>query len=637
MPKKGMKNFICSFILSLLAVIAVNKAVFHTPALTENKVAETKKKVQNISLFSEQKIPVETASANKSVSADLSAIENLTSQPEKIASAEISDNPSYRIKSEELPPPDSLFSQLDTLETAAPVSESNSEVKAEMPITVKLAQNKIDTGINAAEQIVLEEEKPAVQTDETQEKTDEYKNSGIVYADISDTIEDEQKQNITVDNSSDNIIYGADNAAPILVADNSGASGKIVVAATGEKPQAAIVFNAKNKITGSEISADEKETAKITLAENDEIPLVESSEILHKNVDVLQTADVTQVAMLEPNNLVSSIEDLNESEPETLAEANLKQNEWVQMSEKAEDSPWVIAKGNKFAKNRAVVEEFAGAEENLPSPTKKNNSETEADKNLNEDGLKNDVHESLNLQTNQNPNDETKVAYKMIQNLLIPIPDEILNDAELTPQLSSSPNESPQEKKQAQKAERMAVQKSEQLKESEKQSGLFKSIASWFSGEAKNDQSSKGANSSSRKKKSSKSGISFFGGTDDNPETQGSAQIMPAELRLSFQPNRAEISGQTLRWIHAFADNARDNDSIYIEIRIDGTSSFALQQKRLNLLSTILANRGVDFRKINIVFTSREPNSFIIRNIRFNSEEEVVVNKNNNNAYYQPW
>ena len=43
-------------------------------------------------------------------------------------------------------------------------------------------------------------------------------------------------------------------------------------------------------------------------------------------------------------------------------------------------------------------------------------------------------------------------------------------------------------------------------------------------------------------------------------------------------------------------DNSRyaENDDVYVEVRIDGTSSFALQQKRLNLLSSIFSSRGVD-------------------------------------------
>ena len=116
-------------------------------------------------------------------------------------------------------------------------------------------------------------------------------------------------------------------------------------------------------------------------------------------------------------------------------------------------------------------------------------------------------------------------------------------------------------------------------------------------------------------------------GGDEDYSTVQTMPIMPAELRLSFAPNRAEISGQTLRWIYAFADNARDNDDVYIEVRIDGTSSYALQQKRLNLLASIFSARGVDYRKINTIFTSREPNSFIIRNIRFNNKEKDAALK----------
>ena len=98
--------------------------------------------------------------------------------------------------------------------------------------------------------------------------------------------------------------------------------------------------------------------------------------------------------------------------------------------------------------------------------------------------------------------------------------------------------------------------------------------------------------------------------------------IMPAELRLSFQPNRAEISGQSLQWIRAFADNARDHDDVFLEVRVDTNGSINLQKKRLKLLSKIFADRGVDFRKINVIATTREPNSLIIRNIRFKQEQQ---------------
>jgi len=243
------------------------------------------------------------------------------------------------------------------------------------------------------------------------------------------------------------------------------------------------------------------------------------------------------------------------------------------------------------------------------------------------------------------PTDEqgTKLAYKMIQNLIIPLPDDIATDADIIPQLSSEPNKN----NGINNSENKKSNETKELKEKDKESGLFKSISSWFSRDKEKDDNKKDTPNLSDDKKPSKkslnkhkSGISLFevdsnsiGSEESRVETP---EIMPAELKLSFQPNRAEISGYTLRWIHAFADNARDNADIYIEIRIDGTNSFALQQKRLNLLSSIFANRGVDFRKVNVIFTSREPNSFIIRNLKFNNSEELN-NENNNSPYYQHW
>ncbi|MFR1032620.1 MAG: hypothetical protein ACLSFR_00175 [Alphaproteobacteria bacterium] len=115
---------------------------------------------------------------------------------------------------------------------------------------------------------------------------------------------------------------------------------------------------------------------------------------------------------------------------------------------------------------------------------------------------------------------------------------------------------------------------------------------------------------------------------------------MPTEMRLSFQPNRAEISGQTLRWIQAFAGKAADDPAMSIEIRIDGTSGMELQQKRLNLLHNILTNKGVEYSKINTVFTNREPNSFIIRTItRNNINTETTKGRMNKprESYYLQW
>ena len=115
-------------------------------------------------------------------------------------------------------------------------------------------------------------------------------------------------------------------------------------------------------------------------------------------------------------------------------------------------------------------------------------------------------------------------------------------------------------------------------------------------------------------------------------------KILPTEIRLAFQPNRAEISGVTLKWLQAFANKTIEDSSAGLEIRIDGGSSYQLQQKRLNLLHNILTNNGVNYRKIKTVFTTREPNSFIIRTIRLNNDTNGGIKEDNEwQDYYKAW
>ena len=547
MHKNGIKNFIYSFMLSLFAVVAANKAIFRTPKKDISETQTSNAIKQNISLFSKSSDAAGIMQAAPDSTIDVSEIEKISMPAIEVSAA-----------AEELPP---------------------------VTMTPEQVAPDINTDIAAAEEIVLEKENIITKSDQPPA----YEKSGIVYADISDTIADEKEQT-------------ALEAKVIYFPEDDGASVTLAAAEPIAEPAVAQTTQEAQNII-----------------EDDDIPLQENSEILYAQVNVLQSADHAQIAMLEPNTLISSIEDLEKTEEKTLAEANLKQNEWVQMSAKTEDSPWVIAKGNKFAKNKAVIEQFNDVA--LPEETKLPEPETA----------------SLQAEPLSDETAETKIAYQMIQNLLIPIPDDIMNDSNLTPQLSVTPKEKSEAKNDENKAEAQAQKKTEQtLNDKEKQSGLFKSIASWFSDDKKANKDQTKSKTTDKNTSSAKKGFDFFG-LNLNEENAAAPQILPAELRLSFQPNRAEISGQTLRWIHAFADNARDNDNLYIEIRIDGTSSFALQKKRLNLLSTILANRGVDFRKINIVFTSREPNSFIIRNIRFNNEDERAENKNNANSYYRPW
>ena len=588
MRKKAVKNFVYSFLFSLLAVAAVGKVFFRAPEAQKNQTGNKVIKTQDISLFSKPKdLTVRQVAAATAV--DVSAIEDLTAPA---PAAEV------------VAPKEAL--------------EQKPEVLAENTVTATsqtVIKSSINTDLAAAQEIVLEPEEIA----SAQVAAPAYEQSGIVYADISDTLQDEKTQNIILSKPSEPL--------------------KVLYAPEDKDISAENIVVAENTVT---------DNAALSVAplEDDEIPLVETSGTLHKQIEVQNSASGSEIAMLEPNVLVNTIEEAEAPEEKTLAEADLKQNEWQQMSEKQpEESPWVVAKGNRFAKNKAVVEQFAQSEQTLEETPVA--AEEEADESQpkpeEQTSLLRPAAEDENISLALKEKDgnisggETKVAYQMVPNLLIPIPDDIANDPNLTPQLSYSPDEKPAKKEEVKEPAAETPADEGGLNEDEKKTGLFKSITSWFAGNKDKSKDENPQTEISQSSGQSRSTFDFFGVGNKFPGQSKPAKILPAELRLSFQPNRAEISGQTLRWIHAFADNARDNDDLYIEIRIDGTGSFALQKKRLNLLSTILANRGVDYRKINIVFTSREPNSFIIRNIRFNNNEEVVINKDNGSSYYRPW
>ena len=393
---------------------------------------------------------------------------------------------------------------------------------------------------------------------------------------------------------------------------------------------------AENPEQNSEIAdAENEEPLKIADASEAKaftIPLQHNFETPKQNVKVSSEADNSQVALASNNVRMQNLGTQNK-----IASASVETSVPAEKVQKTPYvDPWVVATaGNEhIAKNKLDAinnsEEVknAAADLKVPEPAKSDN--------------------------------EKKVAYKMMKNILIPIPEDIANDENLTPQLSYSEENKKLSKKLMQSGELSGDTSAHDDEETEKDSApaakpqdigttplpqqpaadsqtksssssasLTDSIAAWFSSSAKD----KSTNTESEKQSSSGSGDSAFSkllglGKKDN------SGIAPSELKLAFQPNRAEISGQTLEWLKAFSDNAVKNDDVFIEIRIDGSGSYELQQKRLNLLYSILINNGVDYNKINIIFTDREPNSFIIRNVRYASEEDA--NKARKKAY-NPW
>lgn len=291
------------------------------------------------------------------------------------------------------------------------------------------------------------------------------------------------------------------------------------------------------------------------------------------------------------------------------------------------DSPWVVAKGSKHIKNKKLLEDYAS------SNTQKILSNTPQQLANGEEDL------------------SYKVAERIKQSIIFPIPDEILNDENLTPTFItpqkkttntnkpskvSDKTSSYQDKQQNNKSVQAPkiISKIKPKQETPQQNsnddkGLLSNISSWFSSSrqsaatepSKSKKQSAPSYSSQGEHKADNSAlssndalVSFYETIQETQKEQAKNRIIPSELKLYFQPERAEISGQTLRWLKAFSEKAKENHT-YLQIRLDATAPIDLQRKRLNLLYTIFMNNGVDFKKVDTVFSLTEPNTFIIRTI----------------------
>ena len=404
-------------------------------------------------------------------------------------------------------------------------------------------------------------------------------------------------------------------------------------------PQESPVLTAELAVPAVLTAEDDKtgNTLQMAAAESHEpeaiFPLEKTVDPLAKNVaaKVLRNAEANRVALAGSNVPIKSMtSEKSAQHQEPIAN---KSKSWEQMprrdalADNGEDSPWVVAKGAVAPHNAMVAKE-------------KYYQKDEAA-----------IQKALNREPLDTTNADLQLASGTVQNLLIPIPEEILNDENLTPQLVSSdkPDDIKKEieverklKEEVRPEKPLIVKKEEksepqpiepvkhQTPQEQKKGNILSSLSSIFSSSSNVKESKQNTDDddfiSSIKKK-------FKG-------SRSRGKIMPTEMRLSFQPNRAEISGQTLRWIQAFAGKAADDPAMSIEIRIDGTSGMELQQKRLNLLHNILTNKGVEYSKINTVFTNREPNSFIIRTItRNNINTETTKGRMNKprESYYLQW
>lgn len=597
MKKTAFKTFVCSFVFSLFAILLTNRAYLRTPKADNNDIKISGK---NITLFlkNDELAPISLASMPTkkivlSTVADISKkedvhVDNIEPLSQDNASENVAENhfensdkaalPVQVLKKEKIPAQPEAKVFADT--NAAP---SEQQVGSEQ--TIALNQQTIPDALTSPSKNISDEENTLI--------------------DIKIPLEQSNTKKIAA-------------SEPKAIPASTESIAKEVNKET-DKP-AEEIKTAQADI--SPVVQEEKEPQILIPLENSQKKLWAKAEI-----KTAAEANKNQVALNSKNIPISSMDAKKHDLSAPASKTNDKA--WKSMKEKygsqKTDDPWVVAKGKKFPDNQLLLDE-----------KKYKISDEEVQK----------IFEANKALSSNNEEENIQLASKTVKNLLIPIPEDILNDENLTPQLISSPKN--QEIKEELEAKGL-IRKEEAEEESKEDKEVTSTSASTQTPSA--DTTTKDGSildSLTSLFAGNKTTTPEIGVNEDDEEDTNTlfsaftrkqnrlmSKILPTEIRLSFQPNRAEISGQTLKWIKAFAQKTAEEPSTGLEIRIDGTSSPLLQRRRLNLLQNILLNEGAEPEKINTVFTAREPNSFILRTVRINKERINTPAKNNN--HYMQW
>ena len=100
---------------------------------------------------------------------------------------------------------------------------------------------------------------------------------------------------------------------------------------------------------------------------------------------------------------------------------------------------------------------------------------------------------------------------------------------------------------------------------------------------------------------------------DAQDKTQSSL-LMPQDIKVTFYPDSAEFSGQTVKWIKAFALQALNDPRRVVEIRLSQYNPI-MQQKRLSVVQRLLMNSGLSAHQIVVDYVNRPSDSLILRTV----------------------
>ena len=631
MGKTSLKTFVCSFVLSLFTILTVNKEFF---SVSKPSDAEIKIPNKNISLFFKS-MPSHTM-ANKTIpikkialTVPLASAEDISVSlpqddliPLTFANKDIEFNLSAKPETGAFPPPPPANAEV-IINSPQDVSVEEAEKTANIelpelpadtiddqellsPFSSKIVQAHVQIIRPNEQKIAQRLKKTAADTAEVLAQTDIPLESTATKPQAEETSTPEPLATTTPDEEPRLLAAVPDDE--ITPEDDTSDEEDVVLPPTFKIAKAAqnpdtlpptSVAKEQNNLSG------EPENLLIPLQKDDFAP-VQTAE-----AKVAHSPDDNKLAMLTGKASIRSMEE-GANPPKADKE---KPAGWQTMAQKNnEDSTWIAAKGTGHQRNRQT-----------------------AKKKYYQNADNQKIKKALETEKQANDNQDVKLAAQVVKNLLIPIPEEILNDPNLTPQLVASEQDKEIEQQLIEQENLLADKPSFQPQQTTLPSdktdgkGLLKSITSIFS----KDDNAKQADNNDNEGTLPSFINKFTGKKRTKPAT---GKILPTEIRLAFQPNRAEISGVTLKWLQAFANKTIEDNNAGLDIRIDGASSYQLQQKRLNLLHNILTNNGVDYRKIKTVFTTREPNSFIIRTVRLNNDTNGGIKENNEwQDYYKAW
>ena len=98
---------------------------------------------------------------------------------------------------------------------------------------------------------------------------------------------------------------------------------------------------------------------------------------------------------------------------------------------------------------------------------------------------------------------------------------------------------------------------------------------------------------------------------------------MPHEMKITFYPNASSFSGQSLKWVKAFAKTALLDPRLVVEIRVSRQNA-PLQDKRLLLIQNALRGAGLSTHQINVVVTDRSEDTMLLRAVPKPRVDEIV-------------